>query len=88
MVPVDIAPMDTAPKAHQRGRFMAKASIPNRSRSLGKHHADRPLIAIPPVTPRRKRPPIDRPNHPHDDLAPRSCRPNGKINRRLVPLPI
>lgn len=88
MVPVDTAPMDTAPKAHQRVRFMAKAFIPNRSRSLGKHHADRPLIAIPPVTPRRKRPPIDRPNHPQDDRAPRSCRPNGKINRRLVLLPI
>lgn len=88
MAPVDTTPMDTAPKAHQQVRFMAKAFILNRSRSLGKHHVDRPSIAIPPVTPRRKRPPIDRPNRPHDDLAPRSCRPNGKINRHLVLLPI
>jgi hypothetical protein len=87
MAPVDPAPTDTAPRVHQRGRFTAQASIPNRSRSLGKHPVDRPSVAIPPVTPRQKRPPIDRPNHPHDDPAPRLCRPNGKINRRLGPLP-
>ena len=87
MAPVDPAPTDTAPRVHQRGRFTAQASIPNRSRSLGKHPVDRPSVAIPPVTPRQKRPPIDRPNHHPDDPAPRLCRPNGKINRRLGPLP-